>query len=121
MANPGGTNQFQKEPAYGAVKQLETLRKSAVMAGAQGATSAIETPRRSKRRAVRGQSGQEQRAGSEPTRQPQPEQPQAGGVELPYPVRLAAAWAEIAAHPDASPLVRKYAEQAMGAIREEVA
>lgn len=112
MPNPSGTNQFQSEPAYGAKKVLDQLSRSAVMAGNQGATSAIETPRRAKRKAARGQrENGPVPAGMEPMA-PVPAAAQQETPELPYDVRILAVWEEIAANPDASPLAKEYLDDA---------
>lgn len=109
MATP-----FVKEPAYGAKGEMDRLQKSALVAGSQGASSALNTPRRSQRQAVAGKSAQAPvAAGGEPlAAQPQPAAQQP--VELPYATRVLAVWEEIASYPEASPLARRMAEAARG-------
>lgn len=50
MPNPSGANQFAKQPAYGDVKKLQNLTKSAPLAGEAGS---IGAPKRAQRRAVK--------------------------------------------------------------------
>lgn len=134
MPNPTGKTQFVQEPPYGAVKQLEQLQKSAVLAGSAGASSALNTPTRSKRNAAKGrritpgQSGPQHQAGAQPVQtgitgppgvpEGQPAQPQT--QELPYNVRLYAAWAEIAATPGVSEIAQIMAERAREKMDAEV-
>lgn len=111
MPNPTGINgmPFTEEPPYGAIAKQRSLARSAPMAGAP--TSALETPRRFKRRAVRGQ---------QPAA-PQAAPPPGAGLaapappplpEVPYPQQVAKVWADMAAIPGASDLVLAYAERA---------
>ena len=130
MPNPSGKNQvgtsaavFAREPAYGAKKAMDALERSSKLAGAQGAASAINAPRRAQRQAVRGRGRPAEtapvQAGTEQV-QPlaQPQETNGGPVgALPYEVRLAAAWQEIAAHPEASELAREMAGRALAVIR----
>ena len=118
MANEGGINQyrrFQAETPQGAKKQLDTLSRSAVMAGKQGATSAIETPRRSKKRAVRGQAGlltPQRPAGTDrgvvPQTTPAPE-----GIVTPE-AQAVAWWAQVAMIPGISPIAQQIANEGIG-------
>jgi hypothetical protein len=110
MANP---STFMKEPPYGAVQQLDKLQRSATMAGAAGVSSALNTPRRSQRQAVKGkQARRPPPAGTEAPLAPTP--PPAAPVEpeLPYAVSVQAVWEEIALHPEASPLAMRYLQKA---------
>lgn len=92
------------------------MQRSAVMAGARGAASALDTPRRAKRRASR---GKRDKAGGPALAQPgtepivtAPEGPTSPVPELPYRERVFAVWNELASEPDASPLVLEMAERA---------
>ena len=130
MPNPSGKNAtgtpanvFAREPPYGAKKQMDALERSSKLAGAQGSASALNAPRRAQRQAVRGRgrpsAAPPGEAGTEPV-QPLavPQETNGGPVgALPYEVRLAAAWQEIASHPDASELAREMAGRALAAIR----
>ena len=56
MANPGGANQlggYELQPAYGDVKRMTQLQRSAPMSGAPIAGSALNTPRRAQRGTAR--------------------------------------------------------------------
>lgn len=121
MPNPSGLNQlgqsprvFERQPPYGAQQRKEALARSVEAAGQRTSASAIDTPRRSKRRAVRGDA-----------RNP----PATSGMVEPTPVMAAPPppppaptfdpndmlyflWSEIADHPEASPLASQLAEQA---------
>ena len=118
MPNTDGTNQYRRftaEPPQGAKKQLDTLSRSAVMAGKQGATSAIETPRRSKKRAVRGQAGLGQPlqpAGTEPVAPPQAT-PAPEGIVTPE-AQAVAWWAQVAMIPGISPVAQQIANEGIG-------
>ena len=50
MPNPSGANQFAKQPAYGDVKKLQNLTKSAPLAGT---SPSLGAPKRAQRRAVK--------------------------------------------------------------------
>lgn len=104
MPNPAGINAFDKfgrEDAYGAVKRLAETTRAAPLAG--DASSALNTPRRMQRQAVRG--------GRAPMGQAAPAAPPQDPT-LPYPVALANEWRELAATPGVSPLVLEMAEEA---------
>lgn len=119
MANIGGTNQFGqssrpliREKPYGAVQDMDRLRRSAVMAGQQGISSALNAPRRAKRQQVR--SGREReaapaqpQAGSEPLPAQAPPEP-----TLPYETRVLARWEQAANAADASPEAKRMLERA---------
>ena len=101
MPNPDGVNgfdRFRSEAVYGAKKKMTDLVK-----GAPVSPSLNNTARRSQRRAASGQ-----KAGPEPMVLPPAE------VSLlesaPPAADLASVWGEIAAHPEASDLVREYAQ-----------
>lgn len=103
MANPNGVNQHDKfatEKKYGEVKRATELQKSAPMSGAP--TPAISMPETSQRRAVQGRRGA-----------PKPQKAPSGGVP-PYEQEVASIWAEVAAQPGASELVKAIAARAMG-------
>ena len=108
MANPSGQNSpvnfngfVQNPPAYGDKQKQGDLARTAPLAGG-GAAFALNTPRRSQKRASR------------------PAQPQATPIIAPpqpvptpqYPVMMANAWQEIASIPGASPLVQQLAQEA---------
>lgn len=97
MANPEGTNGFYKpEPKYGDVKRQRELGKAAPMVS----TPAVNAPKTYQRRAVQGsQSAPKPQGGS-------------GGTPMPYEQELALTWAEIAAQPGASELVKAIAMRA---------
>lgn len=105
MPNPGGTNQFGTDPAYGDVKRLTELTREAPMSGARVAAGATNAPRRAQRQVTR------------PARPAAaaPQAAQAPPAPVSYEAQLAAVWAQVAADPGASPLVREYAQQAQGA------
>lgn len=105
MPNPQGTNSFDRfgaETSYGAIKRLTDSTKGAPLAGQQAATSALETPRRAKRRAAR------------PDQRQPPPIPSAAAAAPSLPP-LADAWAELAALPGASDLVKQFAQEAQNA------
>lgn len=99
--NPAGINAFsgpmgQKEPAYGQVERLKQLTAAAP----PGTPGAVNAPKRAQRRATKRKSGV----------------PAAGAVTAPpaaapQPSPIALFWQEIAADPEASPLVRQYAAE----------
>lgn len=96
MSNPGGANQlgsYELQPKYGDVKRLTQLQRQAPISGAPLASSAINTPRRSQKQAVRGQTPQEAQAPPLPQQAP----------SLP-PEQL---YSMIAAIPGASPEVQR--------------
>lgn len=120
MANAQGTNQFDrfaKQPGYGAQGHLERLQREAVMAGKQGATSAIETPRRSKRQATEGRTGGARQAPAQAGPAVAPQQPPA---QAPQPdigdpkMSVAAFWAEVSTIPGVSEIAREYADEVLG-------
>lgn len=96
MANPQGANPVHvPEPPYGAVKKQADLERAAPMSN----VPAITAPERAKSRAVR-----------PPKPRRAPASPK--GSLPPYEMELAATWAEIAAQPGASDLVRRIALRA---------
>jgi hypothetical protein len=98
MPNPNGANQFDKfatEKPYGEVKRMNELSRSAPMSGAPVATPAVNAPQRAQHKATT----------------PKAPKPAKGGP-LEYGLELATTWAEIAALPGASDLVRQIAERA---------
>lgn len=94
MPNPHGINPFQPQPKYGEVKKQENLAKSAPMSGAP--VPAVTAPQKAQSRAV-----------SPPKPQKAPQ-----GSPPPYEDELALTWAEIAAQPGASDLVKSIAMRA---------
>lgn len=128
MPNPEGTTRFVKEAPYGARKKLEELQKSAVLAGSQGSSSAINTPKRAQRKAAKGErdragGGGMAQAGTQPIADgitgpagvPEgatipPDTTQLG--DLPYAVRLYNAWTEIAQTQGASEIAQIMANRA---------
>jgi hypothetical protein len=110
VANPDGKNQwggFSNEAAYGAKKRLQELSKSAPISGAPVAASALNAPRRSQKQAVEGAAPGPVAA---PATMPLPAAP----PEEPVAQTSAQIWAELAAHPEASDLVKEYAARAQG-------
>lgn len=101
MPNPSGSNQFQPEPAYGAVQRMTQLTREAPISGAPVAAHALDSPRRGRRQAARG--GQQQSEAPLPVELPPPVPPQALQAQV---------WAAVAADPGASPLVKEYAQRA---------
>jgi hypothetical protein len=100
MPNPSGANAvYVPEPGYGEKKQMKNLARSAPMSGAPVAASAYNEPRKAQRRA---------------TTPSQPKQTQ--GQPMPYYEELALTWAEFAAQPGASDLVKLIAQRAMNAF-----
>lgn len=118
MPNPGqannglGINSFsgpmgQKEPAYGEIERLKNLTAMAPI----GSPAALGAPKRAKRAAVRGSSAA-----------PTPAAPTAAAAAPPppeiqhdsYEVQMRTFWQQLAADPDASPLVRQYAQEVLG-------
>lgn len=101
--NPGGANGYEgptgKESPYGAVKRLTQQTKAAPLPG----NPALGAPRRASRAAQRG--------GQQPAPAPEPAEVFAA-TPTPYPVAVAQTWAALAADPEASDLVRFYAQQA---------
>ena len=98
MPNESGVNQFDgfgTEAAQGAVKKLTSLTKAAPMSGAP--VSALNTPRRAKRHATGQDRPQEQGQAQAPAMM-SPPPPQITKEQI---------WAELAAHPEASPLVKE--------------
>jgi hypothetical protein len=117
MPNPGqannglGINSFsgpmgQKEPAYGAIERLKILTALAP----PGSPAALNAPKRSKRAAVRGKkmtgSGQASTVVT-PASAPMPSEPT-------YEQQLVEFWQQVAADPNASELVRRYASEVAG-------
>lgn len=101
MPNPNGVNSFDKfgtEKKYGEVKRATQLQKAAPMSGAP--TPAINMPETSQDRAVRGR-----RSTPKPQKAP-------SGTAMPYEQETALTWAEIAAQPGASDLVKAIAARA---------
>lgn len=100
MANPTGVNQvFNPEQAYGEVKRLQELTRSAPVSGAPVAGRALNTPQRAQRSATRGEA-------APPAPPPLP-------PSIPdAPVTKAQTWAELAREPGASELVAYYAQLA---------
>lgn len=108
MPNPNGVNQFDAfaaEEPYGAIKALkEKLRDVPVETA-----PALNAPTRAQARAASGQRG----AGG-PMLAGVPPAEAALAASPPPAADLASVWGEIAAHPEASELVRLLAEQARG-------
>ena len=106
MPNPTGVNSFDKfasEASYGAKQRMTDLEKGAPVPGVHP----LNAPRRAKRHAT-GQDRPRQAAAA------QAGAPQAP-LASPSPDALGAAvWAELAMHPDASPLVKQYAAELGG-------
>jgi hypothetical protein len=110
QANNGlGINSFsgpmgQKEPAYGAIERLKNLTALAP----PGTPAAVNAPKRSKRAAVR---GKKMSAGQAPA--PAVESPASAPMPAAptYEQQLMEFWQEVAADPNASPLVRQYAQE----------
>lgn len=108
--NPDGINSFsgpegQKEPAYGAVERLKAATQ-AVPVRSPGAAA----PRRMQRRAVRGGVGSGQPA---PSPAPPPPLPTAA-TDIGGEQQQVAFWTTLLNDPEASPLTRQYAQQALG-------
>ncbi len=106
--NPSGSNQFQREPAYGAVKKLADNARQAPMSGATVAAEATNAPRRAGNAAKRGETVIKATPDAAATG-PFPERPSEGPS---YEEQVAAAWADLAKDPKSSPLVREYAKEA---------
>ena len=102
MPNPDGVNgfdRFRSEAVYGAKKKMTDL-----VAGAPVSPSLNNTARRSQKKAAR----RERPVAVTPETMPPP-------VVAPAPELTAASvWAELAAHPEASDLVRRLAAEAHG-------
>src|SRR4051812_10219708 len=101
MPNPQGYNSFNHfapEPAYGQKTQQDTLQRSAPIP----ANPAMNAPRRAQKRASTPTRGAPAPA-SPAVAPPAPVSPQLAGAQ---------AWAEIAALPGASDLVKFYAAKA---------
>ncbi len=103
MPNPSGSNQFQPEPAYGAVQRMTQLTREAPISGAPVAAHALDTPRRGRRQAARGGQGQPEVQAPPPVPPPPPVGPQQIQAQV---------WQQVAADPGASPLVKMYAQRA---------
>lgn len=122
MPNPGGDNQytrFQKEPPLGHSKRLNELMRAVTMAGAQGTTSAINAPKNSQRKAVRGDAKQVQPvrpAGRDRPVQPQAQPPPADAPDglLPPEAQVSAWWQQVAMIPGVSDLAIEYANESVG-------
>lgn len=97
MPNASGANQFQKQPAYGDIKRLTTLTKSAPISGAP----ALNAPKRAQRQATRGR----------PSGQAMPPAP-VPPTTTPYATELALVYQELARHAPDDDLLRYYAEVA---------
>jgi hypothetical protein len=115
VPNPSGQNSnlnfngfVQNPPAYGDKARQGDLQRTAPVAGAGAAASALNAPKRSQRRATRPQQSPQQQPTMIQAPPPQPAQPA-------YQIMLANAWAEIAQIPGASPLVQQLAQEAQGA------
>lgn len=119
MPNPNGTNSFDRfapDSVHGTVQRDEALRRAAPMSGAPLAGSAMNSPARAQRRAVRGEAPGAAMAGAAPAApavSPMPA-PEGDGPELDMAdrERVAAIWAEIASRPGASQLVKQIAAEA---------
>jgi hypothetical protein len=98
MSNAKGSNQFQRENPYGAVKKLTQLTRSAPMSGAP--TPAVGAPKRAQRRAVRGGGGGATIDSALP--------PSAPPREPSYQAQIAEVWRTLSAYTD-DPLVHEYA------------
>jgi hypothetical protein len=100
LPNPSGANQFAKQPAYGDVKKLMNLEKSAPLAGAP--TTSIGAPKRAQRRAVKGQKS----SGAQPAPMPQPTAPDPS-----YNAVLSQVFNELVAMQPDNPLFQYYAQK----------
>lgn len=111
--NPGGVNGLydESEHPYGAIKRLTQLTQEAPLAGGQQAGSEVASAQRAQRQATRPPSPSPPRtvvASPEP-----PTLPQAPpSVQDVQQNADAATWAALATHPEASPLVQIYAQEA---------
>lgn len=110
MANPSGKNSnvnfngfVQNPPAYGDKARQGDLQRTSPLAGG-GAASELNTPRRA------GQRGKKV-ASPAPSPVSAPTDPGAGQTLTPQ-AQYAAAWAEVASIPGASPLVQQLAQEA---------
>lgn len=123
MANPTGKNSpeqfggFGTQAPYGSKKKAAQLQKSAPMAGQGASGHALGTPRRATELAI-AQAGRNKKTleqARQPAAAPAPKQqapliPEA--VQVVQPDVSAQTWAQVAADPQASELVRVYAQQA---------
>lgn len=104
--NASGINVFsgplgQKEPAYGAVERMKVLSALAPV----GSPAAQNAPKRAKRAAQRGREA----APAAPSAQSPP--PATAANADTYQMSLTAFWSQVAADPNASDLVKKYAAE----------
>jgi hypothetical protein len=100
MANYSGSNQFyQPEPKYGDVKKMKELSREAPMSGAPVAKPAVNAPQRAQAQATT-------------PKTPAQQKPAKASIQPDYGLELASTWAEIAALPGASDLVKQIAERA---------
>lgn len=105
--NAAGVNVFsgplgQKEPAYGAGERLKVLSALAPV----GSPAALNAPKRAKRAAQSGRRAAP--AALAPAGAPPPATTQNADT---YQMSLAAFWGQVAADPNASDLVKKYASE----------
>lgn len=118
MPNPNGVNSFDRfapDAVHGTVKRDEALRRAAPMSGAPLAGSAMNTPARAQRRAAKGSPPGDAMAGAPavaPAVSPMAPPDEGPDLDMADAERVAAIWAEIAARPGASKLVREIAAQA---------
>jgi hypothetical protein len=102
--NPGGVNSFNhfsQEPAYGQVSQADRLKKAYPVPGVPDAG------KQAQRRATQG-GGRPPQAGAAPQAAPAPQ------GQVPPQQFAAMAWADIAAIPEASPLIKQIAARLSG-------
>lgn len=111
MPNPAGINAFggpfEREQPYGAIEKLKNQTALAPMSQSPSSTAALNAPKRSQRRAVRGR-GSTGVAPASPPVMP-PTQPQ-----IPRESIIALFWSRLASEPGASDLVMEYARRASG-------
>jgi hypothetical protein len=105
LANPGGINQVNRIAGPTPIKQQGELTREAPMSGAALPGRALNSPRRNQRNAT-GQDAPAQEAGAAAAMIPPPAPP------TDYHAQLAAIWNQLAAHSEASELVREYAARA---------
>ena len=107
MANPTGQNQLSPH-GYGEVQQQQALLKASPISGAPQVNKALNAPQNGSQRVRRGGGGARRGATGI--------NPPGGTPPPPVPAPTASAqvaeiWAAVAANPEASPLVRQYAQR----------
>ena len=108
MANPTGQNQLSPH-GYGEVQQQQALLKESPISGAPQVRRALNAPQNGSQRVTRGT-----RVGGRGTSRATTATGGAPPPPVPTPTasaQVAEIWAAIAANPDASPLVRQYAQR----------